>query len=166
MMLRAAVVVGVFFGMAGLNAVHLDACGDKFLRVGRSMKVRGYSPVHQGSILIYANPNAVRDFREFLGRFGHISTAVGDARRFAEALASGKYDVAVVPVKELPRLASELRNSPSKPEILQVFDHAPRRQQTHICALHSKSSGYEALAEIDHLLDARLKREVVGAASR
>lgn len=164
-MLRTAVIVGVFFSIAGLNTAHPDACGDKFLRVGRSMKVRGYSPVHQGSILIYANPDTVRDFREFLARFGHTSAAVGDVRRFAEALATGKYDVAVVPAKELPRLAGELRNAPSKPEILQVFDHAQGRQP-HICALHSKSNGYEALAEIDHLLDGRLKRAVVGAASR
>lgn len=163
-MLRAAVIVGVFFGIS-LNTVHLDACGDKFLRVGRSMKVRRYSPVHHGSILIYANPDAVRDFRAFLERFGHTSTAVGDARRFADALATGKYEVAVVPANELSRLAGELRNSPSKPEILQVFDDAQRRQP-HVCALHSKSSGYDALAEIDHLLDGRLQREMVGAASR
>jgi len=31
----------------------LSACGDKFLRVGRSARFKGYAAVHPASILIY-----------------------------------------------------------------------------------------------------------------
>jgi hypothetical protein len=50
--MRRVLVVGLIATLTAAS-VDLGACGDKFLRVGRSARFRRYAAVHPASILIY-----------------------------------------------------------------------------------------------------------------
>ena len=58
-MLRRKLVVGVVamvstMGTMALTSVDLGACGDKFLRPGRSGRWQNYAAMHPAAILLYS----------------------------------------------------------------------------------------------------------------
>jgi hypothetical protein len=69
---RAIVATLVASAIAG--PIDLGACGDKFLRVGRSARYHRYAAIHPASILIYTPATASRkgigDLEQLLKRAG------------------------------------------------------------------------------------------------
>ena len=74
-MLRLLYVVSLVVAAFASASADLCACGDKFLRIGRSARFRGYAAVHPSSILIYkpanSTPAGIKEFEALLKRAGH-----------------------------------------------------------------------------------------------
>ena len=76
------------------NGAGIEACGDKFLLVGRGVKFqRAYAAIHPASILIYARPRtgaamAIRDpnLQSSLKAAGHILSLVENEQALEVAL--------------------------------------------------------------------------------
>ena len=87
-----------------LNRTDLNACGDKFLFVGRVVKyqqtIAASSP---GSILLYTNPSsklpaAIQEMKldTLLSLAGHRVEAIADASALTRAVGTGRYDLLLV----------------------------------------------------------------------
>jgi hypothetical protein len=105
-----------------------EACGDKFLLVGRAMRLtRAYAAVHPGNILIYARPStkesaAIRDpqFQKNLRQAGHALSVIEDLSLFEHALGSGSFDIVLADVVEAPKIDGLIASAPSHPKPLYV----------------------------------------------
>ena len=166
-----AAVVAVF---ASVSA-DLNACGDKFLRAGRSARVRGYAAIHPASILIYKPTGTAKGLKEFqalLKRAGHKSVAVQHAGGLSQAFDAEKYDVIIADYAAADNIKEELRSIPSKPGYLPVLSNptkamAAEASKEYVCLIRPDAmTKYDALAQIDHLMERRLKETTAAAASR
>ena len=59
--MRRRVFIAGLIAATAAGSIDLGACGDKFLRVGRSARFRRYAAVHPAAILIYSPRNATRE---------------------------------------------------------------------------------------------------------
>ena len=155
-------------------AADLNACGDKFLRAGRSARARGYAAIHPASILIYkptATPKGLKEFQALLKRAGHKSVAV-HAGGLSQAFATTTYDVVIADYANAGNLKQELQAISSKPGLLPVLTKptkavADEASKEYICLVRPDAmTKYDALAQIDHLMERRLKETTAAPASR
>src|SRR5512132_4295987 len=117
--------------MFGLGAMtlngwsDLDACGDKFLRVGRSGRFSRYAAVHPAAILIYSPVNSTRagidELKAMLKRAGHKAVALDRAASVSAALAASLYDVVIADYLDAERLEGELRSAASQAALLPIL---------------------------------------------
>ena len=175
-MFRRLFVVAVVVGAFASGSADLSACGDKFLRIGRSARFRGYAAVHPSSILIYtpanATPAGMKEFEALLKRAGHKPVVVENGAGLSQAFAAAKYDVVIASYNDRGKINEELQSVPSQPGLLPILNKptkavAAEAEKEYHCLikLHTMSK-YDALAEIDHLVELRLKGTTVPAASR
>src|SRR2546427_7696902 len=54
-MRKAFIIALVVLAASMARSVSMDACGDKFLQVGRGAKFRAYAAIYPASILIYTH---------------------------------------------------------------------------------------------------------------
>jgi hypothetical protein len=159
------VVLSLVVAIAG-GAADLYACGDKFLRLGRSPRYRAYAAVHPTAILIYApasaSRDAVREYEETLRRAGHRVQAVWNVPAFVEAISSTRVGIVISSVQDVARLKAHAADAPSRPAILPIVTRTSRaeraaidRDYPHI--LEADWTKYEVLAELDHVMEARLR---------
>ena len=165
-MLRRLLSVGILLATAAFGTVDLDACGDKFLRMGRSARLRAYAAVHPASILILtparATPSSMKQFETLLKRAGHTPRAVPHETDLGLAIADARYDVVIAAFADTRQVEELLRSLPVRPDVLPIL-HKPTPEvaadaaaaypcqfKTHVMAKH------ETVAEIDHLMERRL----------
>jgi hypothetical protein len=152
--------------------IDLGACGDKFLRVGRSTRYQRYAAVHPGSILIYspatASREGIKELETLLTRAGHKAHAVPHGTAVGSTVVTGKFDVVIAAYADTSRLESELAAVPSKPELLPLLVKPTRealmaaeRTYRHLLKIDAMTKS-EALAEIDEVMAGRQH----GAAAR
>jgi hypothetical protein len=106
----------------------VEACGDKFLLVGRGVRFqRAYAAVHPANILIYARPTtnanrAIRDpqFQKSLRQAGHQVSVIEDSTLFEHALQVSKFDVVLADLIEAPAIDPIVGAAPSHPKVLYV----------------------------------------------
>jgi hypothetical protein len=98
----AGVVLLALLALGSLGEAPGEACGDKFLVIGRGVR-RIPAASHPASILLYMNPRselpaAAQDLRleSSLKRAGHRVARVADATELRDLVARGKYDLVVV----------------------------------------------------------------------
>jgi len=143
----------------------LDACGDKFLRVGRSARFRRYAAVHPAAILIYAPADAtsagIKEFEAILKRAGHRPLALANGSDVAKALAAAPYDVVIADYSDSSRIREDLRAVDSRPGLLPIL-YKPskaveeRAEREFACLIKPHAmTKYDALAEIDRLMELR-----------
>lgn len=174
-MLHRLMVLGVVAAVSTVASVDLSACGDKFLRIGRSSRLSGYAAVHPSTILFFvpgqSKPSAVKEFETTLKRAGHRFHAVTTIAAFSEALATGQVDIVIAGMNDAPRLRTDASAAPSRPEILPIV-HEPSRavlasmQEEYGHVLKLPVTKHEALAEIDRVMESRLGRNAVNASDR
>ena len=143
----------------------LDACGDKFLRVGRSARFRRYAAVHPASILIYApadsTPAGIKEFEAILKRAGHKTRALANGADVSQALAATPYDVVIAGYSDSHRIREDLQAVASKPGLLPILYKpskavAEQAEREFICLIKPEAmTKYDALAEIDRLMQLR-----------
>jgi len=160
------VCVGVLLATALVSPPEAGACGDKFLRMGRSARLRGYAAVHPASILIYiparATPSSIRQFETLLKRAGHTPRAVPHGTDLGLAIGDATYDVVIAAFADARQIEARLQSLPGPPNVLPVL-HKPTADESAAAAAkyHCKlepdaMTKHEALAEIDHLMERRL----------
>ena len=161
------------FGMtlaivAVVSSAYTDvhACGDKFLRVGRSARFRRYASVHPSAILLYApqwTGHGVNDFEEILRRAGHRPLTVTTASALADAPKTTAYQVIIASYGDAPRVKSALRDANAPSAVLPVIYKAPRAEEQEAAAAYTcllrpeKMTQFDALEMIDRLLDSQKK---------
>jgi hypothetical protein len=165
-MARRLVWVGVLLVTAAIARVEPNACGDKFLRMGRSARLRGYAALHPASILIYAparaTPSSTRQFEILLKRAGHTPRVVPHGTDLSNALVATTYDVVIAAFADTQQLERLWQSLPSRPDVLPILYKAtPEVSAAAAAAYHcrlepDRMTKQEALAEIDHLMERRL----------
>src|SRR5580765_2116696 len=163
--MRRASAVGAIT-LLTFASVDLGACGDKFLRVGRSARFRRYAAVHPASILIYKPAHSTRagieELKTLLKQAGHRPMAIDSGTSVASALTAGQYDLVIADYADAVQMRSELQSAPSRPEILPIL-YKPTKaveeeaERQYVCLIKPhEMTKYEALAEIDRLMQRKL----------
>jgi CheY-like chemotaxis protein len=164
--MRRAFVIGIIAAFAA-GSVDLGACGDKFLRVGRSARFRRYAAVYPASILIYkpvtATPEGIREFEALLKRAGHKPVAVNNGTDISSILASANYDIVIADYADAVRLKDGLQSASTKTAMLPIL-YKPTKaveveaEKQYACLIKPHAmTKYDALAEIDRLMQLKLK---------
>jgi hypothetical protein len=175
-MLRHLLVVAVVAMAFASDSADLSACGDKFLRIGRSARFRGYAAVHPSSILIYTPTNStsagIKDFEALLKRAGHKPLTVENGARLSQIFAAAKYDVVIADYTDTNKIREELQSVTSKPGLLPILYKptkavAAQAEKEYDCLIKPDAmSKHDALAEIDRLMELRLKDTTAAGATK
>jgi ABC-type amino acid transport substrate-binding protein len=149
-------------------AAYVDACGDKFLVVGRGVRyTRVRAATHPGSILLYMNPAsrvlaAAREAKleASLKQAGHKVQTVETQRQLDDALKTSKFDIVVADVADGPSVEKQVRSEPSQPAVVPVLykptdGELAAARERYGCAL--KAPSRDPLAAIDEAMSQRLK---------
>jgi len=171
-MLRRLLVVGTVAAVVGSASADLRACGDKFVRAGRSARAKGYAAIHPASILIYkpnASPKGLKEFESLLRKAGHKPVALKDAAGLAEMLSANKYDVIIAEYADTAAIKEQLSSASVQPGLLPILHNPTKAEEAEVGKHYScflkpeKMTKYDALEEIDHLMQIRLKGPVAAA---
>jgi hypothetical protein len=164
---RRVIVVSILAGLVTSGSADLSACGDKFLRVGRSERYRGYAAVHPASILIYtpvnAKPTGIKELEELLKRAGHTPVAVKNGTSLSQTFDSARYDLVIAAYADAEKVKQQLQSIPSKPDVLPILDKPTKAVvaeagKSYPFVLDTRAMNkFDALAQIDHLMSQRLK---------
>jgi hypothetical protein len=152
------------------TAVRGEACGDKFLRVGRGARYqRGYVAVHPACILLYADPRspvspALRELESALRRAGHRATIVEAPAGVTPALSTGHYNIIVAGLEDLAVVQAEAKKSAMRIDVLPMLHQpspAARRaaEKDFRCVAEAPGRKMDILAEIDDLMEIAQKGE-------
>jgi hypothetical protein len=171
---RRVIVMGILAGLVTSGAADLSACGDKFLRVGRSARYRGYAAVHAASILIYTPVNAkatgIKELEDLLKRAGHTAVAVGNGAALSQSFDNARYDLVIAAYADAGKVKQQLQSIPSRPDVLPILDNPTKAvvaeaEKSYRFVLNTRAMNkFDALAEIDHLMSQRLKAAHAAAA--
>ena len=149
----------------------LEACGDKFLMVGRNPRVhRAYAAVYPASIIIYAQPQrhagkAILDprFQADLTQAGHRVVVARDDTGLERGLESGGVDLVLADVADVDRLSARAAESSSKASVLPVM-YEPTPDEIHViearyqCRLKTSDRADRFLVAVDDVMKARVER--------
>jgi hypothetical protein len=166
-------IVALLLAIVVSNPVDLAACGDKFLRVGRSARYQHYAAVHPASILIYspatASRQGIQDFEKLLKRAGHTPYVVAHGTAIRPTLAGDRFDLVIAAYADADWLEHELAAIPSRPHVLPIlYKPTPEVAATAARAYHhvleiNAITKAAALAEIDEVMAARQNGVRAGA---
>jgi hypothetical protein len=143
-----------------------EACGDKFVRVGRGGRFqRGYVAVYPATILVFVNTTSagaasMQRLPATLKAAGHKARAVASADAFAHALKAERFDLVMVEEAEMPQLAAAIDAAVPHPEVLPILRRPTRaqveaaaRKQAHACIVDADKKR-EVLMEVDEVMGA------------
>jgi len=158
----ALLVAAMAIGASALHPVS-EACGDKFLMVGRGARFqRVYASVYPGKLLIYVRPStdpkaAVRDpqLHKALRQAGHSVSVIEDWSLLEQALNTVPMDVVLADANEAARLRAILPSSQGHPDALFVAFPAQAPAPGVVCRLKSSDRPLKYLDEIESTMKAR-----------
>ncbi len=146
-----------------------QACGDKFLLVGRGVSYRrAYAAIHPASIVVYAEARrtgakAIRDPRlqTDLKTAGHRVLLVDTDEALVRALESGGVDLVLTDAADADRISKRAMTSRSKPTVLPVMYEPTKAEAKDIearyqCRLTSSDRADRYLVAIDNAMKTRL----------
>ena len=165
-MSRPVLILMVAVGVWALAPI-VEACGDKFLLVGRGARFqRVYASVYPGKVLIFARPStdtkvAIRDpqLHKALRQAGHAVSVIEDWPLLEQAMKTVPVDLVLVDVGEAERLQKLMDTSPGAPEPLYVASPrsaAVAKQFT--CKLKESDKPVRFLDEVENAMKARSRR--------
>jgi len=168
-MRKAFIIALVVLASSLARSVGIDACGDKFLQVGRGAKFRAYAVIYPASILIYTHgapgaSTAIRDrgLQATLKAAGHTLTMVEDEQFLEQALKSDKFDLVLADVGDATSLERKVQSSPTRPTVLPVT-YKPTKAEAEAlekqfnCRLKASDRSDRYLTVIDDAMKARAK---------
>jgi hypothetical protein len=168
--MRKLLAVGVFLVPALWCASGaLEACGDKFLLVGRAFKYqKAYAAAHPASILIYENPHShlalvAHDLQlqQLLTGAGHKVRVVTDLPALERAIEASSPDLVLADGDDIIQIEQRMPKSTST--LVPVL-YSPTRQglaaaeRAYGAVLHAPGNSRHPLAVIDDALKNRSKR--------
>jgi hypothetical protein len=166
-MRKLLVVATAVSAILVLASVDLGACGDKYSRVGRSSRLKGYKSLYPTSVLVYqpagAKEKDVKDYRKGLIASGHKPTFLKNGGDVARAVAEGKYELLIVHYPDAAAVRAALATIPGAPTIVTILPEKlqqfePEALKTYHFVITPKDmSKWDALEEMDHAMSARLK---------
>jgi hypothetical protein len=175
-MIQRMFVAGVVAVTIVSGSADLTACGDKFLRIGRSARFRGYAAIHPASILFYkpknSTPAGIKEFEALLKRAGHKSVTVENGARLSQIPGAAEYDVVIADYTDAGKIKEELQSVAPDLGLLPILYKptkavaAQAEKEYHHLIKPDAMSKHEALEEIDHLMELRLKETTAASASR
>jgi len=150
------------------TTLDLHACGDKYLRVGHSARLKGYAAMHPAAILVYqpATPDlkGAKEFEEMLLRAGHKPVFVPHGSDIVRAASSAKYDLLIANYADAPAILEQLRLLPARPDIVPMIVKKPSKDVEaqiksgyHCLLAPYRMTKFDALEEIDHAMATRQK---------
>ena len=165
------VLFPLFLALAVVQSVQrADACGDKFLLVGRGVRFQhAYAAIYPARILIYADPLArgsemIRDprFQAVLARAGHKVSSIATTAAFGQALKSSEIDLVLVDWASLPGL--QVADAASKPVVLPVMSKPTKAEteacrQQYNCQLKDSDRVEQYLNVIENTMKVRIKSQ-------
>jgi hypothetical protein len=145
-----------------------EACGDKFLRVGRGARYqRGYVAVHPATLLLVARSGsptaaALLELEPALKRAGHKPVVVESTAAVTPALSGGRFHLVLADMKDLPAVETAAKASGATVDFLPFLDRptsAARAaaEQGYRCVAETPGKKMQVLAEIDDLMEIVLK---------
>lgn len=166
-MFRGMMLAGVATALIAGSYSDVSACGDKFMRIGRSVSGRQYAALHPSSILIYrpagSTTQGIADLETLLKRAGHTPRVLQRGERLAPVVATSDYALLIADYADVELLKNSLAGAPSQPAILPILLDGNKalevqaRSEFHCLIRPRAMRPNDALAEIDHALDVRLK---------
>jgi len=165
-MRRRAIAVAATAAVLFCISADLGACGDKFLRVGRSARFRRYAAVHPAAILIvkpvHATAAGIDEFKALLTQAGHRPVAIDSRADITSVLASAQYDLVIADYADAGQVRNTLQTASSKPAVLPIL-YKPTKaveaeaDKQYVCLIKPHAmTKYDALAEIDRLMGLKL----------
>jgi ABC-type amino acid transport substrate-binding protein len=161
-------ILAIVTAMLLQNTDTLQACGDKFLLVGRGVSFhRAYAAIYPASIVVYAQPQghaakAIRDPRlqAELKQAGHRVLLVETDAALQRALESDRVDLVLTDVADADRMSKQAAASPSAPAVLPVMyeptkDEAKDVEARYHCQLKSSDRVDRYLSTIDDAMKVR-----------
>jgi len=147
------------FALAGSLA---NACGDKFLIVGRCVSYqRLHRAPHPGSLLLVWSANsregfAVRDpdLVQILAEAGHQVAVLEDPARLEKAMASEHFDLILVDIADADQIERTFSEGSGKATVVPVMSRATKAElteakQQHKYVLSTPSKRSRILAAVD-----------------
>lgn len=172
-MRSAALALLLVAGM--MTSGNLLACGDKFLVMGRGLRLERAVPRKPAAILVYASSasNLTRTLPNIpietaLRKAGHRPTSVASEDELDKALRLGGWDLVLVDVAESGTVSGRLRGH-SVPVLLRVVHNATRTEfkqakRQYEAVLKSPTRSQAFLDSIDEALLLRIRpRPIPGA---
>jgi hypothetical protein len=165
-MSRSALILTIAVAVTALSPV-LEACGDKFLLVGRGARFqRVYASVYPGKVLIYARPSTdpkamIRDpqLHKALRQAGHAVSVIEDWTLLEQAMKTVPVDLVLVDVGEAERLQKLMVAAPGSPDPLYVSSPASAAaSKQFVCQLKSSDRPVRYLDEVENVMKARSRR--------
>jgi hypothetical protein len=159
------VLVSILLGAGTSDA---EACGDKFLRVGRGARYqRAYVAVHPASLLLVARPGssvaaALKELEPTLKRAGHKSVVVKDASAVAGALDRGQFNIVLADLKDVPTVEGATRTNGARVDVLPFLEQPTSAARAAVegdfhCVAEVPGKKTEVLGKIDELMELALK---------
>ena len=168
-------LVRALASILALGAVFLQterpaqACGDKFLLVGRGVAYRrAYAAVYPASIVVFAETRrtparAIRDPRlqADLKMAGHRVVVVESEAALVKALESGAVDLVLTDATDADRTSRQATTAPSRPAVLPVMYEPTKAEAKEIetryqCRLMSSDRADRYLVAIDNAMKTRI----------
>lgn len=150
------------------GADSLQACGDKFVLVGRGAKFRqAYAALYPASIVVFAQPlrgssKAIRDpkLHADLKLAGHHVAVAEDEKALARTLESERVDVVLTDAADADRVAANVGTAPGKPAVLPVMfepskEEAKAIESRYQVRLTNSDRSLKYLSAIDDAMKAR-----------
>ena len=152
------------------GADSLQACGDKFVLVGRGAKFRqAYAAIYSASIVVFAQPlrgssKAIRDpkLHADLKLAGHHVEIAEDEKALVRALETERVDVVLTDATDADRVAADASTSPAKPVVLPVMfeptkEEAKAIESRYQVRLTNSDRSLRYLSAIDDAMKARVQ---------
>jgi hypothetical protein len=169
--MRRFTLVSALAAALAFQVIDLQACGDKFLRAGRSSRMNRYAAMYRATILIYPSPTAkpqiVSQWQKMLKDAGHQPHVVARSTDLAAVVASRAYDLVITDYPSAARVRAEVTSAASKAGVLPVLVDSSKTATDRAEAefehfLDSNMTPRETLAEIDHVMEVRLRKGSTG----
>jgi len=164
-MRRVMLLAGV--ALVSASTSDAEACGDKFLRVGRGARYqRAYVAVHPANLLLVARPGspvatALSELEPTLKRAGHKSVVVKDASAVAEALDRGHFNIVLTDLKDVPAVESATRATGARVDVLPFVEQATAASRAaegdYHCVAEVPGKKADVLGKIDEIMEFALK---------
>jgi DNA-binding NtrC family response regulator len=171
-MRRRAIIILALLIVAGSASSELAACGDKFLRAGRSARARNYGAVHPATILIYkpgADIKGLDKWQANLKKAGHTPFAVTEQAALSKAVTGKRYDLVIADFADAETIRAHFTDESAQPAFLPIVHNATESQKAdatrrfHYVIVPEQMTPHDALDRIDRVLELRTKQTKAAA---